>query len=860
MAKKLPGEGLPVDDNEDKSKSEKPEQESSDQSDEKAGETTDKKEGDDNAGALEKSTGDADMTEQSGDMPDQKSKSGKLAGIIDMVYTGTAESTYTESAYHADSLKRPFNPDPLVMRDWSYRIYEEMLEDDQISIAMQIKKDLVVGSGFTIETKDDSQVDIKKDLEIAITEDPDRPLVDILEDILQAYEFGFSISEKIFKNRKDGSLCLRDVKARHPATWLLHTDPHGNMQRYEQRGNVFKTVDAASSNAGGRRNAGGSIDVNPLSVIHYINNPRHQNPYGRSDMFPAYQAWMTKRHITRFYAIFLEKAASPTPVAKYDRRAPQETINQVFDAIKKFQTKTAITIPKEFEIEFLESKSNGEAYVKGINLFNMFIGRALFIPDLMGFQGSETGGGSFALGKDQIGLAFRHIYRRRAILERIVDMHIIRPLCMYNHGLTENFPKFKFNALSDDDAMKQGELWIKAMQGKLWKPTVEEVNHMRSICKFPQSDDVELYGAVSVDPVTGEQIQGPPEKLGKPGEGEDGEQTGADGKIGSADKGEEDVGGGGPDSLETNGKKSAEGKKAPQSKEEKPQEEKSGAETEDVKKKSFALKLEEIPGDYHKKVDFVAAERTLKQTVQKIMDDSKEIQKQIFEDLYDQIQKKKILPKKDLSLADGLKLKNKKQLQLVLKRRFRELYKEAQAQAKVEVSSKSHARNVPSDDFLTFLDQETFNYIGDWEYTVLKRTRAELVSAIKDGKSLSDVIGILDDEGQKLSEVSLERYARTKTTEVFNKGRMEHFESTGVVEAYQYSAVLDDRTSSICEELDGHIFEAGDAPIPPLHFNCRSVLIPITRFEDYKVSEETSDGQDMDEFIDENIGKGFPRN
>ncbi len=489
----------------------------------------------------------------------------------------------------------------------------------------------------------------------------------------------------------------------------------------------------------------------------------------------------------------------------------------------------------------------------------MFIGRALFIPDLMGFQGSETGGGSFALGKDQIGLAFRHIYRRRAILERIVDMNIIRPLCMYNHGMTENFPKFKFNALSDEDAMKQGELWIKAMQGKLWKPTVEEVNHMRSICKFPQSDIVELYGTTSIDPNTGEPIQGPSEQLGA-NKGADGEQAGADGQAGSADKGEKDGGGGGPDSLETDGKEPVEGKETPQGKEEKPEKEKPGAETEDLKKKSFALKLDAIPGDYHKKVDFVAAERTMKQTVQKIMDDSKEIQKLIFEDLFDQIQKKKIIPKKDLGLADGLKLKNKKQLQIILKRHFRELYKEAQAQAKVEVASKSHARNVPSDDFLTFLDQETFNYIGDWEYTVLKKTRAELVAAIKDGKSLSDVIGILDDEGMKLSEVSLERYARTKTTEVFNKGRMEHFESSGVVDAYQYSAVLDDRTSSICEELDGHIFDSGDAPIPPLHFNCRSVLIPITRFEDYKVSEETSDGQDMDEFIDENIGKGFPRN
>lgn len=41
--------------------------------------------------------------------------------------------------------------------------------------------------------------------------------------------------------------------------------------------------------------------------------------------------------------------------------------------------------------------------------------------------------------------------------------------------------------------------------------------------------------------------------------------------------------------------------------------------------------------------------------------------------------------------------------------------------------------------------------------------------------------------------------------------------------------------------------------------NCRSLLIPITRFQDYKVDTESNDGQDIDKFIDENIGTGFSR-
>jgi SPP1 gp7 family putative phage head morphogenesis protein len=120
------------------------------------------------------------------------------------------------------------------------------------------------------------------------------------------------------------------------------------------------------------------------------------------------------------------------------------------------------------------------------------------------------------------------------------------------------------------------------------------------------------------------------------------------------------------------------------------------------------------------------------------------------------------------------------------------------------------------------------------------------------------VLDILDSEGQQLAEVSLERYARTKHTEVLNKGRLEFFESSGVVAGYQYSAILDDVTSEICRGLDGKYFDAGSQPIPPMHFNCRSLLIPITKYEAFTPS--TSVGQKpIDDFIEEKKGTGFSK-
>jgi SPP1 gp7 family putative phage head morphogenesis protein len=200
-------------------------------------------------------------------------------------------------------------------------------------------------------------------------------------------------------------------------------------------------------------------------------------------------------------------------------------------------------------------------------------------------------------------------------------------------------------------------------------------------------------------------------------------------------------------------------------------------------------------------------------------------------------------------------------MQGVFKKHFRSLYKDSQIMARSEIRRADNAKkneNIPAEEFMAFLEKETHQYVGDWEYTINKRTRNAINNAIKDGRPISDVVGILDDEGKALSDVSLERYSRTKSTEVFNRGRMEYFDSTGVVAAYQFAAILDDVTSEICGSLHGLTFPVGEAPVPPLHFNCRSVLVPITKYEDWSADGVTNSGKNVDKFLEENVtDKGF---
>ena len=70
--------------------------------------------------------------------------------------------------------------------------------------------------------------------------------------------------------------------------------------------------------------------------------------------------------------------------------------------------------------------------------------------------------------------------------------------------------------------------------------------------------------------------------------------------------------------------------------------------------------------------------------------------------------------------------------------------------------------------------------------------------------------------------VATERFARTITTDIYNRAKLDRYEESGVVDGVQYSAHIDSRTSEICQMLNQTIWSIGDRDIqvPPLHYNC----------------------------------------
>ena len=211
----------------------------------------------------------------------------------------------------------------------------------------------------------------------------------------------------------------------------------------------------------------------------------------------------------------------------------------------------------------------------------------------------------------------------------------------------------------------------------------------------------------------------------------------------------------------------------------------------------------------------------------------------------------------EIAITD-LKLKYLKDLQLAWRGIFRETFDSGFDSAQAEISPTRKMESVINfpEEFEDTLNERSFYITGVDRDRILKKARQTLINGIEKGDTTKEVIHKLNQlfEGEyEIGAGQLEAIVRTNTNKVFNMGRRRYFEDpklNGFVKAYQYSAIIDSRTSDICDRLDGKIYAVGDPYIdqitPPLHFNCRSLLVPVVEGEEYELSKQAVKDDDLE--------------
>ncbi|MGT2958878.1 phage head morphogenesis protein [Streptococcus bovimastitidis] len=117
----------------------------------------------------------------------------------------------------------------------------------------------------------------------------------------------------------------------------------------------------------------------------------------------------------------------------------------------------------------------------------------------------------------------------------------------------------------------------------------------------------------------------------------------------------------------------------------------------------------------------------------------------------------------------------------------------------------------------------------------------DLKAGIIRGDSYDKLLKQLRDRFSKQSNYNLHRLLRTEGTYVNNQAMMKPFEDSGLYDEYEFVAVLDSHTSSVCKGLDGQKFLMKSKQVgvnfPPMHPGCRSsfaMVIPDDYEQRYK--------------------------
>ena len=211
----------------------------------------------------------------------------------------------------------------------------------------------------------------------------------------------------------------------------------------------------------------------------------------------------------------------------------------------------------------------------------------------------------------------------------------------------------------------------------------------------------------------------------------------------------------------------------------------------------------------------------------------------------------------DFKAVENLELKNKGELKTV----FQDGYK-ASFDVGKDTADKDLPKNFATADVgvgLSTAELESY-LLGEARFEVQEivnqlnpRVRRVLLDGIKTGKSTSDIIKgitaafapfvadgteISASTGRELEAYNLRTITRTATLGAYNFGRRSRYEDKdleGFVLGYKVSPVLDERTSDICNQiaLDNVQIKISDKEsisrlTPPLHYNCRTILVPLT--------------------------------
>lgn len=719
-----------------------------------------------------------------------------------------------------------YNPDQLIGRK-GHGIYAKMMLDEQVKAAVNFKRGAITSRDYYFkmpEGHDLSNDEADKRIKVfeAIINNMDGSFTDALNGVMSAMFNGFSATEKVYRQFQFNGLTwwgIKQLLLKPYDTFVFRVD------EYDQLIEIVQKID-------GREQV-----VDRANIIHFVVNPDVDRYYGGSELRAAYRPWFNKDMAIKFHNIWLERHASGFRWAEIgmDSGITRNSLEyaQLQNVLQQTQVGGSMIVPKGVTLNY-SFPNNNVAFKEAIISDNQAIAKALLVPNLLGI--SEQGDtGSYAQSENQLDAFLWTLDADGNRLADTLNEQLFRTLGDANFG-DGVYPLFYFKPMHDRALTRIVSTWKDLVTAGAVKRSDSDEGHLRDLLEFPERDDESLDKSTQPPQQNG---LPPPAANTEPNAGQDAPIQG-DGTQAA---------GGGPDNSAAR------------------DETVSGRAWVDVVAFSKAAA----------RVNFAVIERRSERVIDDGTARTAEVMGAITGEAVDRIRDQ------DVTMGEGAaeavpKFKLDSRLVSKLRRVVRGVLSSAwaigerhsvdeldKAVGKSFVRRKFDAERVKfiSEDFF---DLKSFSITGNITDSALATIKNVLLQGAKYGKTWEEMRreiyaafasnGLLSkaDIEQALGEslgvenpaARLNTIMRTNVFEAVNEARYSYFTDPGLngfVEALEYSATLDRRTTQICQHLDGstypldsEIWNGSPSYRPPNHYNCRSILVPVTRLDTWTKS------------------------
>lgn len=737
-----------------------------------------------------------------------------------------------------------YNPDLLAARKGGLGIYKRMLQDEQVKAVMKFRRDSIIGRGHEFVFDDTELSDDEQKARTRImTETLKRmngSFADAVSGVLTGMAYGFSLSEFVTQVIKvDGApyVGLADILLRDPESFKFYTDDYGTLTRMTQCVNARE------------------IDLDPVRFVHYVQNPEIDPYYGESELRAAYRPWFMKDMDIKLWAAYKERMAGGFLAIQLGTSGivpNSPDYLELQNALRNMRSTMGIMLPNGVTAE-LHMPASTDVFEKAITTHDLAIAKSLLVPNLLGMsQAGQTG--SYAQSQTQLETYFMTLATDTQRLEQCLNDQLFRVLAMQNWDDGE-FPRFRFKKASAEHVkwVVDSVVALSGAGGLILTPKDEA--HLRQLLDLAPRDEAEdALAKVKQDMVP---IQEDPNKLAAI---EAKAQATAGNGSTPAGFTEEDV-----RRVFKELQQTAPAPSQP------PDDKKQFSIDRALQRVDFAVIAQRALGIEEDIADrlanlaakVVSQQLTDERLVALLGPDVDTIGQVRIDDAG--IGKIKAGFKDGLSRAWALGL-NQAMTETAKARKatFSKSDRQAHFAALRENAAdwfESNAFRMAgnfTDGMRAILQQELLQAVktGLRPEAAAARIFTRLIErgfmtldAVRANETREQVLELVNEalrEAAGTANVAayLNTLVRTNTFEALNEARYAEFTDPAVadfVEALQFSAILDDRTTPICRELDGHIHAVGskvwEKYRPPNHYNCRSVVFAVTKLDGWNGEE-----------------------